>query len=40
MYQRYFDFEKAFNDASKGTLVMAESGLFLEYGIRTRFTDK
>ena len=39
-YQTHYNFDQAFKNASKGTLVMAEAGQFLEYNIRSRFTDR
>ena len=39
-YQTHYDFGKAFDNATKGIMVMAEAGLFLEYNIRAGFTDK
>ena len=39
-YQTHYDFGQAFANASKGILIMAEAGLFLEYNIRAGFTDK
>ena len=39
-YQTYYNFGQAFDNASKGILIMAEGGLFLEYNIRAAFTDK
>ena len=39
-YQLHYDFEVAFENASKGSLIMAEDRFFLEYNIRSRYTDK
>ena len=39
-YQTHYDFGKAFENATKGTRIMAEAGLFLEYNIRAFYTDK
>ena len=39
-YQTHYDFGKAFENATKGIMIMAEAGLFLEYNIRAGFTDK
>ena len=39
-YQTHYDFGKAFENATKGTRIMAEAGLFLEYNIRAGYTDK
>ena len=39
-YRTYYDYEEAFENASEGGLVMAESKLFLEYNVRKRFTDE
>ena len=39
-YRTHFNFGQAFENATKGTLIMAESGLFLEYNIRAFYTDK
>ena len=35
----YFDYDDAFDKASKGKLVIGESKTFLEHSIRARFTD-
>ena len=39
-YQTHYDFKGAFGNASKGSLIMAEPRPFLEYNIRSSFTDK
>ena len=39
-FQAYYDYEKAFEEAFNGRLVMGESKEFAEYNIRTRFTNK
>ena len=39
-YQTHYDFGGAFGNATKGTRIMAEAGLFLEYNIRAFYTDK
>ena len=39
-YQTHYNFSEAFHKASKGKIVMGESGSFLEYNIRKSFTNK
>ena len=39
-YQSHYDFGGAFANATKGELIMAEACQFLEYNIRTSYTDK
>ena len=39
-YQTHYDFGQAFENATKGIMVMAEAAPFLEYNIRSGFTDK
>ena len=39
-FEAYYDYDKAFERAINGQLVMGESREFAEYNIRTRFTNR
>lgn len=39
-YMTHYDFDQAFNNASQGQVVIAESEITIKYNIRARFSDE